>query len=494
MTERTHRTSPPLRSWSFMFPVGELILTEAVGREFRIDRVTLVHKDKLPHIRKRLGLGVRVSDLKRIIRGWGFFDTGEAFAVVRQSGDPEEIEPRALEMIREELSILAVSQLGYHKRNQMGLIVAPGEVPHPYITYLAVSSQDSIRFGNLLKRTAPFGQVVLDGRWKNYQDNVFFTKLLKILRGETEVEEGWRRELRRATLMIGESIGTTDLLKSFLWNWVALETLLTRQQDKVEDMLPKRAEALLGWARTYYDTDTTLWHAEGYESRIRNVYRRRNALLRQGNREGITEQDVEFTDHLLLNLLSNLVSFPKLFRSKSVIISFSEKVEAENVLGIRPRVRPKDLSFVASLPGPESRLEIEYRIGEWWNLPQSWRDDAQRYDEDPRPEPEGYFFRVTNSSVVSVSVPDAHILAGAMRVTIAKSRLPQGRRLEPGESAIFIVPGWELARELLENGRSGSAWAKFRIRESIRKRHEKSFEVTHIEQRAASVSTPEDLE
>ena len=199
--------------------------------------------------------------MKKIIRGWDFFEAGDTFAVVRVSGEPENFTPRCLEIIREELSILSVSQLGYHKRSQMGPLVAPGEVPHSYITYLAVSSQDSVRFGNFLERTALFGQVVLDGRWKNWQDEVFFTSLLKILGEETTVSKGWRKELRRVAAMIGESIGTSDLLKSFLWNWIALEMLLTRQDDRVEEMLPKRAEALLGWARTSVNPEMTLWQA-----------------------------------------------------------------------------------------------------------------------------------------------------------------------------------------------------------------------------------------
>jgi hypothetical protein len=324
---------------------------------------------------------------------------------------------------------------------------------------------------------------------------VFFTRLLKILRGEIDVARGWREELRRATVIIGESIGANDLFKSFLWNWVALETLLTRKGDKVGEMLPKRAEALLGWALLSDDPEITLWAAGEYTARIEDVYRKRNRLLHQGKRDGITEQDVVFTDHLLLNLLSNLVALPKVFHSKDAIIEFSEKVEAERILGVKPRVRPKDLRFIGTLPRPESRLKIEYRIGEWWDLPDSWRNEAQRFDHDPGPEPGGYVFRVSNSGSVEVPVRDAYVQDAGMRLMPAKRRLPPGRSLQPGESAIFLVPGWELAHKLLERGRSGSAWPTFLIKESISKHHKKSFEVTHLEQRAASVSTtPRDLD
>jgi hypothetical protein len=49
------------RDWTFVIRVDALYLTEAVGREFRIDRVTFIDRDKLARVRRkkreRLGLG-----------------------------------------------------------------------------------------------------------------------------------------------------------------------------------------------------------------------------------------------------------------------------------------------------------------------------------------------------------------------------------------------------------------------------------------------------
>ncbi len=311
-------------SWVFMVPVRELHLTEAVGRQFRVDRVTFVHRDKLPRVRRRLGIGATVAEVKKTIPGWDFFESGHAFAVVRESGEPEKVKQRCLRIIRDELSILSLSQLGYSKRKNMGPVAPSGELTHSYIGFLVVSSRDKTRFGNLFERTAPNYQLVLDGRWKRRQDNVFFTKLLKILRRETPVEAGWCRELCRASVMIGESVAANDLLKSFVWNMVALEMLLTKQQERARYTLPRRAEALLGWV--------LYWEAENYEDRIKQVYDKRNALLHGGHRHRITAQDLAFTDHLLENLLANLVSFPKLFHSKDALVEFSKKVEAERIL------------------------------------------------------------------------------------------------------------------------------------------------------------------
>ena len=113
-------------------------------------------------------------------------------------------------------------------------------------------------------------------------------------------------------------------------------------------MLPKRAESLLGWVLLSDEPETTLWKAGKYEAQIRDVYKKRNRLLHQGKRDGITDRDVAFTDHLLINLLSNLVAFPKLFRSKDALVEFSENVEEERIREVTPSVRPKDLRFIKS--------------------------------------------------------------------------------------------------------------------------------------------------
>ena len=103
-------------------------MTEDVDREFRIDRVTFVHRDKLPRVRRRLGLGTPVSEVKKTIsRRWNFFESGLAFAMVRESGGPEAVKHRCLRIIRDELSILTLSQLGYSRRRQMGPVVPAGE-------------------------------------------------------------------------------------------------------------------------------------------------------------------------------------------------------------------------------------------------------------------------------------------------------------------------------------------------------------------------------
>jgi hypothetical protein len=328
--------------WTFMVPMGNVVVHEDVGQEFKVDRVTFVHRDKLlPEVNKP----TRRSD---------FFKLADTFAVVRETGTRDKVERRCLQLMREESFLLALSQLGFAKRRQMRPIVPVSEVSIPFsIPFRAVSSLGE--FGKFFVTMPPVVALGLDGRWEHYQNHVFFTNLLKILRRETRVAADWRKDLRRASLMVGESISASDLLKSFVWNWVALETLLThRQERETWKTLPKRVGALLYWVfysakededkeklTMDYDHKTKM-----YDDRIANVYEKRNGLLHNGERDCIVERDLEFTDQLLLNVLANLVRFPRLFYSKAEVTKFADEVEKNRSQGASPRERPANFMFV----------------------------------------------------------------------------------------------------------------------------------------------------
>jgi hypothetical protein len=117
----------------------------------------------------------------------------------------------------------------------------------------------------------------LDTGWLRFQRDVLFLPLLRLLRGEVRVAKAWREEVRRAAILVGLSQAANSLADAFLWNMIALELLLTRQGDTVGDVLPSRAEALLGWSRN--------WVEDGLEIKIRAAYARRCLLVHQGDRD-----------------------------------------------------------------------------------------------------------------------------------------------------------------------------------------------------------------
>jgi hypothetical protein len=138
LSEKGAQRSSRSESWTFLVPIGNLVLTEAVGREFNVDRVTFVYRDRLPLVREKLGLGERVSELKKRRRLKRFFEVAEAYAVVRQSGTRKGVERRCLEIVREELHLLSLSQLGHSFRGQMRPVLPAGEEVHSYVDFLIV--------------------------------------------------------------------------------------------------------------------------------------------------------------------------------------------------------------------------------------------------------------------------------------------------------------------------------------------------------------------
>jgi hypothetical protein len=67
------------------------VLGEAAGRDFGMDAVLFIDRNKLPCVRTRLDLSALVSETKNTIHDRGFFKSAEAFAVVGQRDTSEDI-------------------------------------------------------------------------------------------------------------------------------------------------------------------------------------------------------------------------------------------------------------------------------------------------------------------------------------------------------------------------------------------------------------------
>lgn len=327
-------------SWLFVVPIANLRLADAVDYEFVIDRVRLVAGERLPYRRRRLGFPARISRLRELPGGFiaRVVDSADTFAVLRRTGRPRELDEAALRLIREELAILTLSQLGYAKRHQLRPPSVSDEEPGGRRSYLILNSRDGawVQPNEMVGNVLPFE---LDATWLNIQRRLFHHNLLRILTGKHPVKRSWRYQLRQAAVLAGQSQASLDLPQAFLWNMIAIECLLTTQDDTHSKELPRRVEAFLGWADS--------WSEEGYEDRIRDVYRKRCLLVHDGDRGCIDVDDLFFSDDLVLNLFVNITGHVSLFRSKTDIVDFSEKLRAERLLGIKPRVRPGSLRFIS---------------------------------------------------------------------------------------------------------------------------------------------------
>lgn len=338
-TEAT-RGKPDNQPWSFVVPIGNLVLGDIVGRELRVNRVIFVDRDKLPYVRRRLGFYFRVSELDRRKDNSNFFKKANTYAIVRHTGCPQQVESACLKILREELAMLNLSYLGYAKRKQVSFPAIVGEHRINTFGFVLTNPKTSATVAVSKSAVNPNG-LLLDGRWALSRSARTFKSLIKIFSKSVKVSPEWKEDLRKASILVGEGLKSEDRAMSFLKNVIALETMLTVRGDKVADTLSTRAKAFLGWVG--------FWDTEKFEQRIERIYQKRNALVHSGDKYGVDPEDLIFTDDLLYNLIANLVSFPGVFGSKKKIVDFSEKVEAERILGLPSKVRPKGLSFSRSL-------------------------------------------------------------------------------------------------------------------------------------------------
>ena len=321
--------------WVFVAPIRNLYLSRAVSGEFRIQRVLFVDIAKFPRIRRRLKIKNRISEWegasKEVLKG------ASAVAIVRHRGKLRESKTLCLDLVREELTILASSRLLHASRACAAPLAIVGEHPCGQARHLILNTRDSVRHVGSAPTRDP-RPLLLDRTWKNNQDTFFFMKLVRILQNRVRVCRDWQDPLRRAAIIVGKSVNTTDMASAFLWNMISLEMLLTNQEDKVLSEIPKRVEAFLGWAG--------FWDRRDFKNRFEKAYKARCGLVHDGNLALVTEELVAFTDELLVSVLTNLVHHSDRFYSKRQVIEFADKVQAEQLLGVKSRVRPKRLIAV----------------------------------------------------------------------------------------------------------------------------------------------------
>jgi hypothetical protein len=326
-------------TWLFIIPIEGLRIRKAVDYEIKIDKVTFVDAKKLPGRRKRLGFPSTVSKIKSNYSGLvdKFFDEHNTFATLRLTGKGRDLKKQFIKTVKEEIDILSLSQLGYSRRSHNSKPSLYFNFPSERITSIMfnITRDTSYHPSEVLGKIGPLN---LDGTWNNFSKKVFFNNLIKIISGQTKVSPKLRRDIKNAAILAGQSQTSIDIPQCFLLNMIALETLLTQRDDKYSDKLPERAEAFIGWAQD--------WKIRNFSEKIRDVYQKRCQFVHTGERSQIDIKDILFSDDLLINVIRNIVNHPQLFGSKDKIIEFSNKVQAEHLLGIKSSVRPKTLRFL----------------------------------------------------------------------------------------------------------------------------------------------------
>ena len=318
-------------NWIFITAIDGLILTDDIKQEIKINRVTFVSKEKLPRIRIRLGIP---SPISKIYKNFSkinsfkeepksFFSSSKTYAVIPYKGTPKEKEKDCIRIIEEELNIISLSQLGWSRRRfnrQINIKTSDSASFYRKIDIHKETNQYTFGLRSLIN-PSPF---ITESNWVNFHRRFFYFDLIKIINDKSNVQNKWRIRLHRAAVMAGQSQNSNNLSISFLLNVIVLEMLLTNDGEKISEMLVKRAEYFLGWNKD--------WTNCNYESRIKDIYKKRCDFIHKGNLKYIEIKDLIFTDDLIFNIFNNIIRCKNKIKSMDDIVQFSEKYEAEKLL------------------------------------------------------------------------------------------------------------------------------------------------------------------
>ena len=228
--------------WLFIVPISGLRFLKGVTQEIKVKDVIFVSRKRLVFVRKRLGFTDPISVLRDKFSHDDFFDAADNFAIYVTGGSGKVAEKNFLNAVRSEIKILSLSQLGWGRRqNNASLCVSnelrPGHRDH---LMLNLTRGDSILSRQVVGK---YGTLDISKQWKeHHKKHSFFNGLLEIYNGKYALSQKWRDDIINASLLGGESQSSTDLPHAFLWNMIAIETLLTHQGDSYLDRLDCRLE------------------------------------------------------------------------------------------------------------------------------------------------------------------------------------------------------------------------------------------------------------
>ena len=83
------------------------------------------------------------------------------------------------------------------------------------------------------------GTLDMGGGWHEWQKRGFFYKLRDILVNK-KFGDGYRERIYNAMVLVGKGQTTTERDMAFLYNMIAIETILCQRDDKYSVALPER--------------------------------------------------------------------------------------------------------------------------------------------------------------------------------------------------------------------------------------------------------------
>jgi len=353
------------RDWLFVTPIRNLAIGKDLRNRVVIGRVEYIGSDRLPYVRRRIGITHRISQLRRSHDGLSFdsmLKENSTLALLpiklKHGQDFEGVTNSCYAIIKDATAILSLSRCLYSRRRARDIFGIGTQSACAWQNYAFLKRGDwpskrtpQAFLGGQLE--GAFGPFVIDKNWWNWHNKYgFFFALLDILYGRKKqgVSRGWRKRLENAALFAGRSWQTRDILEAFLYNVFALETLLLGDGGRTED-LAKRIEIFLGWAG--------FWgHDKDFIDKVEEMHKVRHNIVHKADPSGLSLDHLLFSDDLVFNLLLNLVKHYRIFKQQKDVTTFCQKIEAERILGLKHIVRPRTFRAMAPRYSDKDRAEI----------------------------------------------------------------------------------------------------------------------------------------
>lgn len=319
------------RNYTIFVPVYGLQLGRDVHGELRVERVLFVAAERVPRIRRRLGIHRPLSHYRERLSGAGdhLFSYAPTYACLASAREPDSKDLSAeLRVVRESFWILASSFFYWTWRRDAALSLR-ADVVRGTLGDMSLFDRGADSFRVNFRRNPPYQPNATGGFWTQNTKRSHFFDLLGILRGDGQLAPQWRASLRRAAILAGQSLLARHVAEAFTCDMIAIETLLARRGDKFPDALVDRLVALFGWL--------TKEDIEEWKKVVSHLYQLRCSYVHDGIAGDISGMDLFEADTLLVNLLTNLCKNTAQVRCKDDIIRLTEKLRARRVLGLKPK-------------------------------------------------------------------------------------------------------------------------------------------------------------
>ncbi|HHF7343710.1 TPA: hypothetical protein ACPSKB_000105 [Legionella feeleii] len=347
---RNFKNETDKQNTCYVVPIKNLILSDKKSNNLIINGVQFV---SLNTIKKNKRLNFSSSLIKQ--NKHNFFSS-MSYAIKEYFTYDENQHDTFHKEVNDALDILALSQLIFAKRDDNAVLSFSNERSINSITFFVESNKQLFLEYKILDSQSP---LTINEQWHKIQKLSFFDDLVGLINNKKRkgkrIQYEWKRKIISSALMAGKSQRSRNIWLSFLLNIIAMENLLMVGDEKIANTLPLRVEAFIGWSND--------WKKDNLHQEVSNLYKKRCNIVHRGNLD-ITADDLLLSDYFLFNILQNILKHLELFHNQNSLIVFSEKVQAEKLLGFDLSVRPNTLQDIAHF----RRQEKEYVPKHIWDI------------------------------------------------------------------------------------------------------------------------------